>query len=154
MRNKAIVALVGYLLALGINFVAVQLPLNGMTPPELSDLYPNLFVPANVTFSIWSIIYLGLLVYVINFFRQSTSAHQAPFDATHPLFFISCLLNAAWIICWHYLLPEAALIIMVALLVTLLKLYFSIRSTRTNSIHYWIVAIPFSIYTSWICVAL
>nr|MBX2814889.1 hypothetical protein [Saprospiraceae bacterium] len=47
-----------------------------------------------------------------------------------------------------------ALIIMVALLVTLLKLYFSIRSTRTNSIHYWIVAIPFSIYTSWICVAL
>ena len=41
---------------IAINGLANALPINGFTTGELSDLYPNLFVPAGVTFSIWGII--------------------------------------------------------------------------------------------------
>ena len=33
-----------------MNYLANALPLNGKTTGELSDAYPNLFVPAGVTF--------------------------------------------------------------------------------------------------------
>jgi len=31
-----------------------------MSTGDLSDLYPNLFTPAGLTFSIWGLIYLAL----------------------------------------------------------------------------------------------
>jgi hypothetical protein len=40
------------------------LPLNNFTTGQLSDKYPNLFVPAGITFSIWGIIYLLLPLFV------------------------------------------------------------------------------------------
>ncbi len=36
-----------------------------MATGEISGLYPNYFVPAGIAFSIWGMIYLLLLVYVI-----------------------------------------------------------------------------------------
>jgi translocator protein len=48
-----------------INYLATSLPIGGMSTGELSDLYPNLFVPAGLTFSIWGLIYLFLLGFVV-----------------------------------------------------------------------------------------
>jgi len=48
-----------------VNALAVILPLNGKSTSELSDAIPNLFVPAGITFSIWSIIYLFLIMFMI-----------------------------------------------------------------------------------------
>ncbi len=36
-----------------MNYLANALPLNNKTTGELSDSFPNLFVPAGLTFSIW-----------------------------------------------------------------------------------------------------
>lgn len=54
MRFKAlgIVNILAFLGVLVINYLAVQLPIGGMTTGALSDLYPNLFTPAGLTFSI------------------------------------------------------------------------------------------------------
>jgi hypothetical protein len=54
-----------------MNYLANALPLNGKTTGELSDAFPNLFVPAGLTFSIWGIIYLLLLGYCIIQFRST-----------------------------------------------------------------------------------
>ena len=48
-----------------VNALAVLLPLNGKTTQELSDNIPNLFVPAGITFSIWSVIYIFLIVFML-----------------------------------------------------------------------------------------
>lgn len=53
------IAITGMLL---VNYLANSLPLNGYTTSTLSSFYPNLFVPDGLTFSIWGIIYLWLLV--------------------------------------------------------------------------------------------
>ena len=59
----------GFALVLTLNTLANALPINGMNTGEVSALYPNLFVPAGFTFSIWGIIYLLLLGFVIFQFR-------------------------------------------------------------------------------------
>jgi hypothetical protein len=57
-----------------MNYLANALPLNDKTTGELSDSYPNLFVPAGITFSIWGIIYLLILGYCILQFKDSNQA--------------------------------------------------------------------------------
>ena len=55
----------GLLFVLTMNGLANALPIAGKTTGELSDLYPNLFVPAGITFSIWGVIYLLLIGFII-----------------------------------------------------------------------------------------
>ena len=46
----AIMNLIGFLGTVVVNGLSNALPLNGKTAGELSDQYPNLFVPAGLTF--------------------------------------------------------------------------------------------------------
>ncbi|MFH1651080.1 MAG: hypothetical protein ABID87_03105, partial [Chloroflexota bacterium] len=61
----AILNLLGFLGTVIINALANILPINNKTTGVLSDQYPNLFVPAGLTFSIWGVIYLLLAIFVI-----------------------------------------------------------------------------------------
>lgn len=62
LANANIAAFVAVII---INFQAVNLPIGGMTTGALSDLYPNLFTPTGLTFSIRGLIYLALFGFVI-----------------------------------------------------------------------------------------
>ena len=62
-----------------MNYLANSLPLNDKTTGELSDSFPNLFVPAGITFSIWGVIYLLLLVYCILQFRATNEMHLSEY---------------------------------------------------------------------------
>ena len=68
-RRKNLVLCMGiiisYLIMIAMNAAANGYRFNGLTTGEVSDSYPNLFAPAGITFSIWGIIYLALLVYVV-----------------------------------------------------------------------------------------
>lgn len=57
--------IVAFLAVLVINYLANSLPIGGMMTGALSDLYPNLFTPAGITFSIRGLIYVALLGFVI-----------------------------------------------------------------------------------------
>ena len=57
-----------------MNYLANSLPLNNKTTGQLSDAYPNLFVPAGITFSIWGIIYLLLVAWCIFQFTEKGKA--------------------------------------------------------------------------------
>jgi hypothetical protein len=47
-----------------INILANALPLNGLNTGEISDRFQVYFVPAGYVFSIWGLIYIGL-IYVL-----------------------------------------------------------------------------------------
>lgn len=53
-----------------VNILANSLPLNGKFTGELSDAYPNLFVPAGITFAIWGVIYLLIAAFAVYQFRD------------------------------------------------------------------------------------
>lgn len=127
-----------------MNSLANILPINGKTTGELSDKYPNLFVPAGITFSIWAVIYSLLFVLVA---RQFLSKFNDKAALGWPVT-INFLLNATWIIAWHYEHVLISLLIMLALLSTLVVINYALRNSDD-----WMMRLAFGIYIGWICLA-
>jgi len=140
--------LIGFAVVIVMNTLANALPINGYTTGELSALYPNRFVPAGFTFSIWGVIYLALLGFVI---FQFTEKGKALANAIGIWFLLSCLANAAWILAWHYRFPVLSLIIMLLLLFTLVQIYRRIQPFDWGK--HWAGRLPFQLYIAWITVA-
>jgi hypothetical protein len=128
-----------------MNYLANALPLNGKTTGALSDAFPNLFVPAGITFSIWGIIYLLLLVFCV---IQFTSPDQAVISRIGWLFAVTCIFNALWIVTWHYGRLPLSVIIMLGLLVSLIWINIIVKD-----LPYALIKIAFGIYLGWICIA-
>lgn len=149
---------VGLVIALTLNGLANALPINGKTTGELSDAYPNLFVPAGFTFAIWGVIYLVLLIFVVYQLTQAFSKNEKNQDFISKIgwfFFLSCLANASWIVAWHYQYVPLSLGIMLCLLWSLIKIYqnLEIGLKSVTTLQKSLVHLPFSIYLGWITVA-
>jgi len=128
-----------------MNYLANSLPLNNKTTGQLSDALPNLFVPAGLTFSIWGIIYLLLAVFCVIQFK---SANHEIVEKISWFFAVSCLLNASWIIAWHYQKISMSLLIMAGMLISLIYINLIIRE-----LPFGIIKAAFGVYLGWICIA-
>lgn len=134
-----------------INTLAVTLPINGMSTGAISDLYPSLFTPAGFTFSVWSAIYLLLIIFSI---YQFWLQHEVYFAELSLWFLLSCVANACWILSWHYLYTLASVVIMLLLLFSLTRIFLLLQSITLKNSAKWIgIKLPFLFYLSWICVA-
>jgi hypothetical protein len=143
-----------FVVALGVNALANRLPLGGRTTGELSALYPNLFVPAGVTFSIWGIIYLLVGAWAV---VQFLPGRREPAGTIAPAFAATSVLNAAWLFAWHYEQVLLSVAVMTALLGVLLHLNHRLDSgTRIGPPPPgWPLArAAFGLYLGWISVAL
>ena len=151
--------LVFFVLTITFNFMAQAMPLNRKSTGELSDQYPNLFTPADVTFSIWGIIYLSLLAFIVwqlwpirN--TQRAVQRNTAIDALGWNFVWLCVLNMGWLFCWHYELVSASvgvMLIMLGLLIRMNQLIFrGLPHTEDNRNF---LQIPFGLYLGWISVA-
>jgi len=148
--------IIGFVFTISLNTLAVTLPIAGRSTGEISDYYPNLFVPAGYAFSIWSFIYSLLLVFIIlqskNLFQRD-KAGPAFVQTIGWWFVISCLANGSWILAWHYLLTPLSLVIMLSLLFSLVVIYLRLRTADSSSPASFWVKLPFSVYLGWISVA-
>lgn len=124
-----------------VNGLATGLPLAGRTTKEISDMYPTLFTPAAITFSIWGVIYIALVVFSIYSFKKEVSRNVTI------AYIISACLNMLWIVLWHNLRIASSVVVMLGLLGSLIYIYRNIR----NEVSYF--KVPMSIYLGWISVA-
>ena len=137
-----------------INILANTLPLNGLNTGEISDRFQVYFVPAGYVFSIWGLIYIGLIAYAV--FQALPSQSENPrLRATGYLVALSGLANIAWIFLWHYEQFAWTLVAMISLLILLIVIYLrlGIGITKVSTAEKWAVQIPFSVYLGWITVA-
>lgn len=146
--------LAAFLLVVVLNGLANALPINGQTMPEISAKYPSLFTPAGFTFSIWGVIYLALLLFVVYQALPSQRDNQTIAGISR-LFQLNCVANASWIVAWHYDLLAVSLLIMLILLVTLILIYRALLDEVRNAsiAQRLLLHFPFSLYTAWIVVA-
>ncbi len=140
-----------------INYLSNTGLLNGNTMKTVSDKYSNYFTPAGYAFSIWGLIYLGLLGFVcyvgFGVFKKNED---------HPIllkigwwFVLSCFSNALWVFAWLYDYTGVSVLLMCVLFISLLKI---VINTRMELDHhpiksYLFVFWPFSLYFGWISVA-
>ena len=154
-KTLQIANILGLILVLILNTLATTLPLAGRTTGEISDMYPNLFVPAGYAFSIWSLIYILLIIFVFQQAKGLFGKNQAAPEFVHHIgwwFFISCLANATWIIAWHNLLVPLSLLLMLGILIPLIIIYNRLNDKPGFPIPP-LTKLSFSVYLGWITVA-
>lgn len=152
VRQFAIVLAVTVTIA--VNGLANALPLNGQTTGDISDKFEVFFVPAGYVFSIWGLIYLGLVGFAV---YQSLPAQRdnARLRRIGSLFLLSSIANVVWLFLWHYELFPLTLVAMGVLLFALIGIYLrlGIGRIRVSTAEKWLVQVPFSVYLGWITVA-
>jgi hypothetical protein len=142
------------LATIAVNGLANALPINGLNTGEISDRFKVYFVPAGYVFSIWGLIYLGLIAFTI--FQALPAQHDNPrMRATGWWVVLSGLANITWILLWHYEIFPLTILVMLVLLASLILVYLRLGTGRTtvSKAESWLVRVPFSIYLGWITVA-
>ena len=153
-KQRQIAVVLTVLVTLIVNGLANALPLNGLSTGEISDRFQVYFVPAGYVFSIWGLIYLGLIAFAV--FQALPAQRENPrLRATGWWIALGGVANSVWIFLWHYEQFPLTLIAMLALLATLIITYLrlGIGRTKAPTTETWAVRVPFSIYLGWITVA-
>ena len=149
--------IVGFLGVIVVNALANALPINNKTTGALSDQYPNLFVPAGLTFSIWGLIYVLLAVFVVYSMISvlKTDAKRPFINNIGILFFLTCIANIGWIFAWHYQILPLSMLLMIILLACLIAIYVRLSIGKSDAANQekYLVHLPFSLYLGWITVA-
>jgi len=148
------VNVVAVIATLIVNGLASALPLNGLTTGEISDRFQVYFVPAGYVFSIWGVIYLGLILFAI--YQALPAQRDNPRLArVGYLFVLNCVANTAWLFLWHYEQFAWTIVAMLTLLGSLIAIYLRLGIGRVAvaPAERWLVHTPFSIYLGWITVA-
>lgn len=155
---KALVV-VTYVLMIAMNALANALPINGQTTGDVSDAYGNLFAPAGLTFSIWGVIYVLLgahVLYQLGLFHDEAgeaSGRGALLERVGVLFSLSSLVNASWILTWHYEQMLLSTVLLATMLVLLILITRTVLGARLSARDRAFVRLPFSVYFGWITVA-
>lgn len=151
---RQIAVLISIIGTIFVNTLANTLPINGLNTGEISDRFKVYFVPAGYVFSIWGIIYIGLILYGI--YQAMPRQKENPrLRATGWWIALGGVANSVWIFLWHYEQFPLTIFAMLVLLATLIITYLRLRSGSETipGSEKWLVRLPFSIYLGWITVA-
>jgi len=152
--NKNLLKILALLTAIGaisINALAVILPFNNRSTADISNSFNAALVPANYVFSIWGLIYLGLIAFPVYQFIKK----EEDFEKVNSLFILSNIANATWIYLWHYGHYKLCLVVMLILLACLIGIYstLEIGIKKVKKLREIMVNAVFSLYLGWITVA-
>ncbi len=156
MKNnlRQIVVVISVIVTIVINILADALPIAGTNTAAISNSFHVYFVPAGYVFSIWGIIYIGLIAYAI--FQALPSQKENPrLQASGWWVVLGGVANCAWIFLWHYEIFVLTLLMTALLLVTLIFAYLrlGIGDYRVSAGETWAVRVPISVYLGWATVA-
>ena len=132
-----------------VNFLAATGRINVVLPNEISDKYPTVITPSGWAFSIWSLIYAGLIAFSI---LQMLPSRLAEFRRVRVPYIVSCLLNVSWILLWHHFQIGATVFVITLLLASLF--WVNVRIARPTSFGAGILTKGvFGLYAGWVTVA-
>lgn len=150
--------IIALIITIIINYLSNTGVFNRSTMASVSAEYQNYFTPAGYTFSIWGLIYIGLIAFVIYQSKGLFKKAEIPSVVLEIgwLFVISCAANCLWILAWLYEYTGTSVLIMILLLFSLMRIVISTRMELDQVPFKKIVFVwwPFSLYVGWITVAL
>lgn len=139
--------------------MAEIIPVNGVNSGEVSDFYPSLFTPPGYVFSIWSVIYTLLIVFMV--YQALPSQRAASYLKPTAVFFVlGGIINNSWLILFHYAFGQPAIYVFTPILIGLflvLMLYtyvkMDIGMVNVPLKQKIAVHLPISVYAGWISLA-
>lgn len=152
-----IINLLLFLVTLGFNYLSMNSVFNKNDISNISNTYKNSLTPPSWAFSIWGLIYTGILIFLICQFIPKLGLNKSIKDM-NILFIISCLLNIMWLISFSFGSKVSILVAFITLLLLCCILFiiqqkvrFFTRNRTTSQI--LCMDIPFSIYFGWVIFA-
>lgn len=146
MKTLKLTNLIAFGAMVIINMLANLIPFGGYSSEQVSDLYPSLFTPAGITFTIWPIIYLVFGVMVVWSMIHTDEQQDKIVSRVGELFAVSCVLNIAWIFLWHFRQITLSTFAIIALMVVL---YILMARTQDNRF----AKAAFGLYAGWVTIA-
>lgn len=148
-RFRAILVPIATIGVIAFNWLAATGRINNVETGAVSDMYPTPITPAGYAFSIWSLIYLGMIAFSI---YQLLPANVARFRNIRSFYILSCALNCGWIYMWHN--DEIAICLVLIFLLAVSLLLINLYLIRTEGPgEYWLVKAPFGLYFGWVTAA-
>ena len=131
------------------------------TNADISAKYTTLVTPAGYAFSIWGLIFLGLLGFSI-YQALPSQRHNPRFRAAGPWYIINAICNAVWSPIFNQEWITTALVVILIMFASLFMAMEGLRiNPRTEAAmmrpvkapETWLARVPFSIYFGWLTVA-
>lgn len=151
-RTSIALVWAAYAVTIACNAAFEVFALGGTTSAEVSGEVFAWFTPAGYVFSIWSVIYIGLAVWLVAY--SGEASHDEPLGSlqvgrTAVLFTVSCALNIAWLALWHFEVLVPSIIVIAALLAVVGMLYVRVNAESNRPVD----KVPVSLYFAWLGVA-
>lgn len=150
-RIKQILVLIATFGVIYVNYLAGIGKINNTTPGDISDKYQTAITPAGYAFSIWSLIYLGLIAFSV-YQALPSQADNPRFARIRSLYVANCAANCLWIYLWHYDFIALSILAMLGILGTLVLINLNLRDIQSTAEN-WTAKVPFNLYFGWISVA-
>jgi hypothetical protein len=148
-RIKQILVIVATAGVIFVNYLAGTGQINNTSTGYISDKYPTAITPAGYAFSIWSLIYLGLIAFSI---YQALPKNSERFRNIRTVYILNCAANCAWLYLWHYEQIAATIAVMLIILATLVFINLNLMKSQSAA-ELWLARVPFNIYFGWITAA-
>ncbi|NLB82485.1 MAG: tryptophan-rich sensory protein [Clostridiaceae bacterium] len=150
--KKAWVNLIFLAVTLVINTFGALGIINGLSQKEVSDKYVTLITPSPSTFSIWSVIYTLLIISIIVMIvNKKGPYYERAIDQISTLFWVSCILNIAWIVTFSFVQIELSVLLIYAFVISLSIICQKLLSIQEEK--RWLLPLSFGLYTGWLFIA-
>ena len=156
-KTLAVINTVVIVATIAFNSVASTGGINGNTVGGMSDKYDTLFTPSGYAFSIWGIIYIGLIAFGIFQLRRAfAKGKENDFILqVGPWMTVANIANILWLYAWLYEYIGLSLVLMLIILGSLMVMVVRLNMERWDAPFPIIVFVwwPIGIYGGWIAVA-
>lgn len=150
--TKAWINVILLIVTLFINTMGAIGNINGLSQKEISDKFVTLITPSPSTFSIWSVIYSLLIISVIlMLIKKNDDYYKNAVDKISVLFWISCILNIAWIVSFSYLQLGISVIFILGFVITLSFILKKLQKIQVGK--RFLMPLAFGLYTGWLFIA-
>ncbi|GAB3980683.1 hypothetical protein GCM10028806_48770 [Spirosoma terrae] len=168
-KLRQILVIVSIVLLIVMNYLSNIGVFGGSTNKDISDKYHTLITPAGYAFSIWGLIFLGLLAFAV--YQATPKQRNNPrFRAIGGWVVLNAFCNAIWSPLFNREQIGLALVVILVMLFSLavieqrllehLQVPFlptdpdaSLPELPASVTETWLVRVPFSIYFGWLTVA-
>lgn len=148
---RQIAVVVASLVNVGVNALAGAGMLFDTTTGAVSDLVETGVTPAGWAFSIWSVIFVGVLIFAG--YQALPCARGQRYDVLAAPFIVANLLTGLWQFPWLTGNFRLAAVVIVGILASLIWLYIRLDRIEMTNIERWTLGVPTSLYLAWLCVA-
>ena len=151
-KKKAWINLIVLIATLVVNGLGGTGLINDSSQSEVSGEFQTLITPAGFAFSIWSLIYGLLVISMIVMIVKSEDGHyRKAIEKITPLFWLSSVLNMAWIVAFSYYQIGLSTIFIFGYLLSLTRIVQILLAMHEPK--RWLLPVTFGLNAGWLFIA-